>query len=196
VTSHAGGVTDKTSNGRPGWFRTLVVLAAGLVISGIVAAWLIYPRLRVESAIHSFGLQASSIEVSGWSPWYPVTGSLGDVTVTLRDATYGGIVLDEVILTAPDLRDVPVIDVSATLHGVQVPVDDGSVTIATVEVTGDTSALVARAVIPVADAMRLRLGAGAKVLASFPYRIVGTSGWPLDPAMDVEIDIRPNSTGP
>jgi len=168
---------------------TLIALLVAFVISAPVAGWLAYPRWRIEDAVRAFGIRAGSLVISDWSAWYPATGSLGDMTVTLQDATYAGLAIDEVVISAPDLRDVPVIEVSAMLRGVHVPVEDGSVVLDTVTVEGDTTSLVARASIPVGDALRLRLGAGAGVIASFPYRIVGTSGWPVAPAVDIEVDV-------
>lgn len=170
-------------------------MLGALVITALVAGWLAYPGWRIEDAIRRFGIASGSTSISDWSASYPLTGSLGHVTVTLRDARYAGIDIDEVVISAPDLRDVPVIPVSATLHGVHVPVGDGTVTVDTVTVTGDTSILLARASIPVGDALRLRLGAGAGLIASFPYRIVGTSGWPSAPAMDVELEVSAHPAG-
>jgi len=182
-------VTPGTSTGRPSRARTLIVVLVAVVITALVAGWLAYPRWRIEDAVRAFGIRAGSVVISDWSAWYPATGSLGDMTVTLHDATYAGLAIDEVVIRAPDLRDVPVIAVRATLHGVHVPVEGGSVVVDTVTVAGDTTSLVALASIPVGDALRLRLGAGAGVIASFPYRIVGTSGWPTAPAMDIEVDV-------
>ncbi len=186
---YAWGVTPGTSTGRPSRARTLIALLVALAITALVAGWLAYPRWRIEGAVRDFGIRAGSVVISDWSAWYPATGSLGDMTVTLHDANYAGLAIDEAVISAPDLRDVQVIAVHATLHGVHVPVEDGSVEVDTVRVEGDTTSLLARASIPVGDALRLRLGAGAGVIASFPYRIVGTSGWPADPAMDIEVDV-------